>query len=82
MDLMKELIEERKEPHTEDIGSWRGKAADAAKKLESALNDIRGEDPDSDYYDKTRAMKVTKFLKGYIEKIEKDIEHINTKLGS
>lgn len=82
MDLMKELIEERKEPHTEDVGSWRGKAQDAAKKLEDALGNIRGEDLDSDYYSKSRAIKVTKFLQEYIEKIEKDIKHINTKLGS
>lgn len=74
MDLMKELIEERKEPHTEDIGSWRGKTLDALDELKKAVDSIRGEDLDSDYYSKSRAVKVTKFLKEYIDNIQKDVK--------
>jgi len=78
MDLMKELIEERKEPHTEDVGSWRGKTLDALDQLKKAVDSIRGEDLDSDYYSKSRAIEVTKFLKKYSEQIDKDIKRMKS----
>ena len=78
MDLMKELMVERDnpDPHQTDVGSWRGKAADAAEALVKEINNVRGEDPDSDHFNHKRAVKMTKYLKDLIKRLEKEAEKL------
>lgn len=72
MDLMKELLEERKQPHYQDIQSWRQIAEEAAKDLAKACDNVRGEDVDSDYYKKSRELKVVKYLKNLIDRLDSE----------
>lgn len=80
MDLMKELIHERKEPHNEDIASWRNKTQDVLKELDKAIGNVRIEDPDTDYYSKERAVKVTKELKDLANRMVEEMKKVH-KLG-
>lgn len=74
MDLMKELIHERSEPHKEDIGTWRQKTEDCIKQFKDTVGMIAIEDPDSDLYSKERAVKVVNELRKMCERIEKETE--------
>ena len=67
---MKELMEERKKPHSTDIMVWRKEAAEAAEDLVRIIRDVSWEDPDSDYYSHERSVKVSRELKELAEELE------------